>query len=141
MKKLFSMLAFTVMMIVSSAVVRAAAYIDIDMLAEFHPAEDAVRLLLTAKNKGDRAADVDGLSIFMINVYDGDGNVIFASKMMQTNDKYFPKFHIEPGETVENIAYTFYNASSAYCGDMLINPQNYTDYWYPVEWKGEVRYY
>ena len=144
MKKIFS-LTFAAIIFVAvfaaSPAVRANAYIDIKARVEFRPDQNQLDIVANFTNTGDKAADVQGISIFFINVYDGGGNVIFASKMMKTNDDYFPKFHIEPNQTVENVRLTFYNVSNSYCGDMLVHPDNYSEYSYPIDWDWELRYY
>ena len=131
MKKIFS-LTFAAIIFVAvfaaSPAVRANAYIDIKARVEFRPDENQLDIVANFTNTGDK-------------VYDGGGNVIFASKMMKTNDDYFPKFHIEPNQTVENVRLTFYNVSSSYCGDMLVHPDNYSEYSYPIDWDWELRYY
>ena len=141
MKKLFSLAAIIFVALLTATSVHAAPYIFIDARAEFDPSSDEMTVVMTFKNTGDKAANITGLSIFFINVYDGSGNLIFASKMMHTDDKYFPKFTLEPGQSAENVRLTFSNASGSYCGDMLVNPQNYSAYSYPVDWDWEVRYY
>ena len=141
MNKILSLTAAIIVAVTVAMPVCAAPYILIDAKAEFEPQNDEMTVVMTFTNKGDKAARIDGLSIFFINVYDGNGKVIFASKMMRTNDDYFPKFTLEPGCVAENVRLTFSNASGSYCGDMLVNPQNYSKYSYPVDWDWEVRYY
>ncbi|MBR2518454.1 MAG: hypothetical protein IKE46_01505 [Selenomonadaceae bacterium] len=141
MKKFLSLTFAAIIFFVASPVVHANPYINIEARVEFRPEENQLDIVANFINTGDKAADVQGISIFFINVYDGSGNVIFASKMMKTNDKYFPKFHIEPKQTVENVRLTFYNVSGSYCGDMLANPANYSEYSYPIDWDWELRYY
>ena len=142
MKKFLSFAAATMFVLsIAMSTVRANPYINIDATAEFEPQSDEMTVVMTFTNTGDQAAEIAGLSIFFINVYDGNGKIIFASKMMHTDDKYFPKFTLEPGQRAENVRLTFANASGSYCGDMLVNPQNYSQYSYPIDWDWEVRYY
>lgn len=144
MKKFFTLTVFATILVAvfaASPVVQASPYINIKARAEFRPEENQLDIVANFTNSGDKAADIEGISIFFLNVYDGGGNLIFASKMMKTNDDYFPKFHIEPNQTVENVRLTFYNVSNSYCGDMLVNPDNYSAYSYPIDWDWELRYY
>ena len=141
MKKFLSLAAAIIFVVSAATSVQAAPYINIEARAEFDPQSDEMTVVMTFTNTGDKAAEITGLSIFFINVYDGNGNLIFASKMMRTNDEYFPKFTLEPGQSAQNVRLTFSNASGSYCGDMLVNPQNYGKYSYPVDWDWEVRYY
>ena len=64
MNKFLSLLTAIMFVVLTATTVRAAPYINIDARAEFDPSNDEMTVVMNFTNKGDKAADITGLSIF-----------------------------------------------------------------------------